>query len=52
MYVSVSQVHSSTVGLVLNLQTGHVSPQYHLVFDEQFTTVPGNLTDEVFNAEE
>ena len=52
MYVGVSQVHSSTVGLVLNLQTGHVSPQYHLVFDEQFTTVPGNLTDEVFNAEE
>jgi hypothetical protein len=28
------------VALVLNPRTGHVSPQYHMVFDDQFTTVP------------
>jgi hypothetical protein len=28
------------VALVLNPRTGHVSPQYHVVFDDQFTTVP------------
>jgi hypothetical protein len=27
------------VALVLNPQTGHISPQYHVVFDDQFTTV-------------
>jgi hypothetical protein len=28
------------VALVLNPQTGHVSPQYHVVCDDQFTMVP------------
>jgi hypothetical protein len=27
------------VALVLNPQTGHISPQYHVVFDDQFMTV-------------
>ena len=27
------------VSLVLNLITGRVSPQYHVVFDDEFTTV-------------
>ena len=26
--------------MVLNPTTGHVSPQYHVVFDDHFTTVP------------
>lgn len=30
--------HSSSVAWVLNLQTGHISPQYHVVFDDSFTT--------------
>jgi hypothetical protein len=25
--------------LILNLSTGHVSPQYHVVYDDKFTTV-------------
>ncbi|CAJ1961247.1 unnamed protein product [Cylindrotheca closterium] len=40
MYVGVSPTHSSLVSRVLNLQTGYVSPQYHVVIDDLFTTVP------------
>lgn len=40
MFVGVSQSHSSTVGRIMNLRTGNVSPQYHAVYDDLFTTVP------------
>jgi hypothetical protein len=39
MFLGFSTMHSSTVGLVLNLKTGHISPQYHVVYDKLFTTV-------------
>ncbi len=32
--------HASFVALALNPWMGHVSPQYHVVFDDLFTTVP------------
>ena len=50
-FLGVSSPHSTTVGQILNLDTGAISPQYHLVYDEQFTTVPGYLTDELFDSE-
>jgi hypothetical protein len=34
MFLGFSTMHSSTVGLVLNLTTGQIRPQYHLVFDK------------------
>ena len=34
-----SKMHSTQVGLVLNLLNGSISPQYHVVFDEMFSTV-------------
>ena len=34
-----SPLHASTVPLILNLTTGHISPQFHVVFDDWFTTV-------------
>ena len=37
--VGISKLHSSMVYLVLNLDTGNVSPQYQVVFDDNFTTV-------------
>jgi hypothetical protein len=40
MFVGFSRDHSSLVPLVLNLQTGHVSPQFHVIFDDHFHTVP------------
>jgi hypothetical protein len=39
VYLGYSPEHASSVALVLNLQTGHVSPQFHVVFDDRFDTV-------------
>ena len=35
-----SPFHSGNVSLVWNHTTGRVSPQYHVVFNDDFTTVP------------
>jgi hypothetical protein len=39
----------STIGRILNLKTGHINPQCHVVYDDLFTTVPnyqnGGLLD-------
>ena len=34
-----SKIYSTKVGLVLNLLTVSISPQYHVVFDDMFSTV-------------
>ena len=40
MYLGCSTDHSSaSIAKVLNLRTGYVSPQFHLVFDDKFTSV-------------
>ena len=44
LYLGYSPTHSSTVSRILNLATGNVSPQYHYVCDDNFTTVT-NLVD-------
>ena len=38
MFMGFPPFHSSTVSLALNLTTGNVSPQFHVVHDELFTT--------------
>jgi len=40
MYLGFSSEHSTSVGLILNLTTGSTSPQFHVVFDNLFSTVP------------
>ena len=32
-------MYSTKVGLVINLLTGSISPQYHVIFDDTFSTV-------------
>ena len=49
VYLGVSPTHSSTVGRILHPSTGHISPQYHVVYDELFQTVPGYLDDKAFS---
>ena len=39
MHVGKSQQHAGNVSLLLNLSTGYVSPQFHVVFDDNFETV-------------
>ena len=38
-FLGFSRQHSSLVAMVRNLHTGHISPQYHVVFDDQYETV-------------
>ena len=40
IYLERSPTHAFNVALVLNPKTGIVSPQWHVVFDVDFTTVP------------
>jgi hypothetical protein len=40
IYVGHSPSHAGSVALVLNPCTGHVSPQFHVVFDDLNSTVP------------
>ena len=39
VYLGNSPFHTGSVALVLNNITGNVSPQYHVVFDDTFSTV-------------
>ncbi len=39
MFVGFSAVHSSLVPLVLNITTGKITPQFHVIFDDKFQTV-------------
>jgi hypothetical protein len=40
VYLGHSPHHAQTVPIVFNPRTGLCSPQYHVVFDDQFSTVP------------
>jgi hypothetical protein len=40
-----SNKHASSVPLVLNPQTGYITPQFHIVFDDWFATVPASADD-------
>jgi hypothetical protein len=40
MFLGLSQQHASEDPLVLNLGTGSITTQFHVVFDDLFTTVP------------
>ena len=39
VFLGLSKKHASTAPLVLNLNTGYISPQFHCVFDSWFSTV-------------
>ena len=39
VYLGCSPQHVRSVALVLNLQTGHVSPQFHVRYDPTFSTI-------------
>ena len=55
IYMGVSLNHASSVPLVLNVATGAVTPQFHIVFDDWFATVPSydgdapDFTDDDWN---
>ena len=40
VYMGHSPSHAGSVALVLNPTSGHISPQFHVAFDDNFGTVP------------
>ena len=48
MFVGFSPRHSSLVPLILNPQTGKISPQFHVIFDNWFTSVLSVGVDNAF----
>lgn len=45
VYMGVSNNHASSVPLVLNYETGAITPQFHVVFDDWFATVVGTSSE-------
>ena len=45
MFLGFSPEHSSLVPLVLNIRTGKITPCYHAIFDDAFSTVVSLLSD-------
>jgi hypothetical protein len=39
LFLGFSDLHSSQVPLVMNVDTGKISPQFHVIFDDTFQTV-------------
>jgi transposase InsO family protein len=48
-FLGVSTKHASNIGLIKNIATGYVSPQFHTIYDDFFSTVAnaGELADDV-----
>ena len=45
-FLGMSKHHASTIGLIQNIRTGSISPQFHLVYDDNFTTIGTNVNHE------
>jgi hypothetical protein len=48
IYVGQSPIHAQNVALVLDRQTGYVSPQFHVAFDPSFHTVKEDQFDSLW----
>ncbi len=49
LFLGFSNLHSSQVPLVLNIATGYISPQFHVIFEDKFETVYSLPIDEPLN---
>ena len=47
MYVGISKKHGHSVPLVLDLETGKITAQYHVVFDDWFHTVEATNEEKI-----
>ena len=46
VFLGLSRSHASTVPLILKTESGNISPQFHVVFDDWFSTVIGKPLEE------
>ena len=51
IFLGFSTQHHTTVALVLNPTTGSITPQYHVIYDEKFSTIT-NTPDDAVNVEQ
>ena len=57
-FLGFSPHHSTTVALIRNVKTGKISPQYHTLYDDHFSTVtttfqdPSTSLDDLFSSSE
>jgi hypothetical protein len=49
-FLGYSMERSSSIGLIPNTNTASISPQYHVVHDDHFTTIPSVDSTKNFNA--
>ena len=47
VYLGISTHHAGSVALVMNLKTRYISPQFHIVFDNDFTTTTTRITNKL-----
>ena len=47
LYLGHSSLYAVSVALVLNPETSHVLPQFNVVFDDEFSTVPIMMADTI-----
>ena len=52
VYLWYSPTHSHSIGCSLNPETGYISSQYHVVYDELFSTVWGTMLETPFDERE
>ena len=45
-FLGYSKKHASNIALIRNVRTGSISSQFHIVFDEWFTTIPSGVDPE------
>ena len=41
-----SKAHASSVGLIRNIETGSITSQFHVVYDDRFSTVKSGWMDQ------
>jgi hypothetical protein len=51
LFLGFSNLHPFQVLLVLSVATGHISPQFHVIFDDKFETVHSLPADEPLNTQ-
>ena len=47
IFLGFSRIYSTIVGLILNLHSRSISPQFYIVFNDRFTTIASAHTEEV-----
>ena len=47
VYLCRSVSHASSVPIILNPETGSITPQFHVVFDDWFATIANNIASNV-----